>query len=77
MSAQESLAEFQGPELEKPKESFFARNGHIIFWGTVIALPTMNMVAAVINAKTVNKGLEIEELKLQIEQLKQAATPQT
>lgn len=74
----ESDAERQPePETTKPKkESFFMRNGPAIFWGTMIAMPALNLAAAVINAKTAQKGLESDKLKLALEQLKQN-TPQS
>jgi hypothetical protein len=63
------------PEIETPKkESFFKRNGPVIFWGSMIAMPAMNLAAAIINMKTTQKGLESEQLRLAIEQLKQQAT---
>ncbi len=57
-------------DTEDQKESFFVRNGHIIFWGAMIALPAMNLTASVIEAKTTQKSLDIETLKLELEKLK-------
>lgn len=57
-------------ENEDQKESFFVRNGHIIFWGAMIALPAMNLTASVIGAKTAQKNLDIATLELELEKLK-------
>lgn len=58
------------PELKK--ESWFRRNGHIVFWGSVVALPVMNVTAAYLNYRSSVNNLEIariQDFKDAVEQL--------
>lgn len=52
------------------KESKFRKFGPIIFWGTVVALPAMNLTASVLNYKTTKMTLELEKLTTTAQQVK-------
>lgn len=48
-------------EIER-KESFLHRFGPAIFWGTMIALPAMNLAASYLSYKDVQMRLELAKL---------------
>jgi hypothetical protein len=51
------------PADEQPKKSKLRKYGPALFWGTMIALPAMNMTAAIFNYRTVKLSVELETLK--------------
>jgi hypothetical protein len=58
----EPAVEILDPET-KPKPSKLRKFGPAIFWGTIVALPAMNMTASVFYYKTAKLNLELEQLK--------------
>lgn len=55
--------EILDPETKPAKTSKWKKYGPAIFWGTIIALPAMNLTASVFYYKTSQTNLEIEKLK--------------
>lgn len=55
---------------EQPKESKLKKYGPAIFWGTLMALPAMNLAASVLDYKTAQLQLEIERLREAAEKVK-------
>jgi hypothetical protein len=67
----EPIIEILDPETKPKREPMWRKYGPVIVWGTIIALPAMNMTASIFDYKTAQLNLQIEELKAAAEQLTQ------
>lgn len=58
------------PLPAQAKESKWMKYGPVIFWGTIVALPAMNLGASFFNYRTARLQVELETLKAAAEKAK-------
>lgn len=63
----EPAVEILDPEPKPPSK--LRKFGPAIFWGTIVALPAMNMTASIFYYKTAKLNLELEQIKTAAEHL--------
>lgn len=49
--------------IDPHKKSFSEKYGAYIFWGTLVAMPILNLTTSVLDYRTAKMNLEIEKLK--------------
>lgn len=67
----EPTIEVLEPQRQQPPPSKWRKYGPAIFWGTIVALPAMNMTASIFDYRTAKLNLEIETLKAATQHLSQ------
>lgn len=61
--------EILDPEPYRPRKSKWRKYGPALFWGTMVALPAMNLGASFFDYRTAKLQLELEKLKIAAEQM--------
>lgn len=59
----EPIVEILDPEPSRRPPSKWLKYGPLMFWGTMVALPAMNMTGAYFNYRTAKLQVELEKLK--------------
>lgn len=59
----EPVIEILDPLPPRTPPSKWRKYGPLLFWGTMVALPAMNMTSAIFNYKTLKLEVELEKLR--------------